>query len=66
MTALVVGGTGFIGPRLIKKLVEQGEQVACMDLNPSTDLLSGWENEVEIIRGGRDPIRRRNAGGDRD
>ena len=51
MTALVVGGTGFIGPRLIKKLVEQGEQVACMDLNPSTDLLSGWENEVEIIRG---------------
>ena len=51
MTALVVGGTGFIGPRLIKKLVEQGEKVVCMDLNPSADLLSGWENEVEIIRG---------------
>ena len=51
MTALVVGGTGFIGPRLIKKLVEQGEKVVCMDLNPAADMLSGWENEVEIIRG---------------
>ena len=51
MTVLVVGGTGFIGPRLIRKLVERGERVVCMDLNPSADLLSGWETEVEIIRG---------------
>ena len=51
MTALVVGGTGFIGPRLIRKLVERGERVVCMDLNPSADLLSGWETEVEITAG---------------
>ena len=51
MTVLVVGGTGFIGPRLIRKLVERGERVACMDLNPASELLSGWENEVEVVRG---------------
>ena len=51
MTVLVVGGTGFIGPRLIRKLVERGERVACMDLNPASELLSGWEREVEVVRG---------------
>lgn len=55
MAVLVVGGTGFIGPRLIRRLVERGENVVCMDLNPSSDLLrdllGGWENEVDIIRG---------------
>ena len=51
MTVLVVGGTGFIGPRVIRRLVERGEKVVCMDLNPSSDLLGGWDDEVEIIRG---------------
>ena len=31
MSVLVIGGTGFIGPRVIRKLVERGEEVACMD-----------------------------------
>ena len=35
MSILVIGGTGFIGPRVIRRLVERGEDVVCMDINPS-------------------------------
>ena len=34
MPVLVIGGTGVIGPRLIRRLVARGEEVVCMDLNP--------------------------------
>ena len=51
MTVLVLGGTGFIGPRLIRRLVERGEKVVCMDLNPSAAPFTGWEQEVQVIRG---------------
>ena len=34
MATLVLGATGFIGPRLIRKLVAHGETVVGMDLNP--------------------------------
>lgn len=51
MTVLVLGGTGFIGPRLIRRLVERGENVVCMDLNPSAAPFTGWEQEVQVIRG---------------
>ena len=34
MSMLVIGGTGFIGPRLIRRLVARGEDVVCMDVNP--------------------------------
>ncbi len=33
MSVLVIGATGFIGPRLIRKLVARGETVVGMDLN---------------------------------
>ena len=51
MTVLVLGGTGFIGPRLIRRLVERGEKVVCMDLNPSAAPFTGWEQEIQVIRG---------------
>jgi nucleoside-diphosphate-sugar epimerase len=35
MTILVIGGTGFIGYRLVRLLIARGETVACMDINPS-------------------------------
>ena len=34
MSILVLGGTGFIGPRAIRRLVARGEHVVCMDINP--------------------------------
>ena len=36
MSILVLGGTGFIGPRAIQRLVARGEHVVCMDINPDT------------------------------
>ena len=35
MSILVIGATGFIGPRLIRRLVARGESVVGMDLNPA-------------------------------
>ena len=51
MTILVLGGTGFIGPRVIRRLVERGEEVVCLDLNPNTASFAGMEDHVEVIRG---------------
>ena len=34
MSILVLGGTGFIGSRLIPRLVARGQSVACLDLDP--------------------------------
>jgi len=34
MTTLVLGGTGFIGSRIVHKLVALGEQVVCLDIFP--------------------------------
>ena len=51
MAILVLGGTGFIGPRLIRKLVEQGHEVVCMDINPGAASFAGMEDQVRVIRG---------------
>ena len=36
MTIFVIGGTGFIGTRVIPLLAGRGENVVCMDINPHT------------------------------
>ena len=36
MSTLVLGGAGFIGRRLVPLLVQRGEEVTCMDINPAT------------------------------
>ena len=51
MTILVVGGTGFIGPRVIRRLTERGENVVCMDLDPNPAPFAGMEGRVNVIRG---------------
>ena len=51
MAILVLGGTGFIGPRLIRKLVERGNEVVCMDINPGAASFAGMEEQVRVIRG---------------
>src|SRR5215471_17575240 len=51
MSILVVGGTGFIGPRLIRKLIARGQDVVCMDLNPSAAGLAGVPVAAPVIRG---------------
>ncbi len=38
MTVLVLGASGFIGPRVVRKLVERGEEVYATDINPLPDI----------------------------
>jgi nucleoside-diphosphate-sugar epimerase len=51
MSILVLGGTGFIGPRAIRRLAARGEKVVCMDINPSAASFAGLEDRVMVVRG---------------
>jgi nucleoside-diphosphate-sugar epimerase len=51
MSVLVLGATGFIGPRLIRKLVARGETVMGMDLNPSAVPFDGKPVGCPVVRG---------------
>jgi nucleoside-diphosphate-sugar epimerase len=51
MSVLVIGGTGFIGPRLIRRLVARGEDVVCMDLNPGAASFADVPLRAPVIRG---------------
>ena len=51
MTSVVIGGTGFIGRRLIPRLVERGEDVVCMDINPDAAAFEAEGGRVEVVRG---------------
>ena len=51
MPVLLIGGTGFIGARVVKFLVEDGEQVVIMDLSPNTTRIKELERQVSIIHG---------------
>ena len=51
MSVLVIGGTGFIGPRLIRRLVARGEAVVCMDLSPGAAPFADVPSGAPVIRG---------------
>jgi nucleoside-diphosphate-sugar epimerase len=51
MSILVIGGTGFIGRRLIPLLVQRGEEIVCMDINPSTANYESLGKQVRVVRG---------------
>jgi nucleoside-diphosphate-sugar epimerase len=51
MSVLVIGGTGFIGPRLIRRLVARGQDVVCMDINPGAAPFAGAPLPAPVIRG---------------
>jgi len=51
MTTLVLGGTGFIGKRAVPRLVQRGEKVVVMDINPGAADFSEFGDQVEVMRG---------------
>src|SRR5918995_7396523 len=51
MSILVIGATGFIGPRLIRKLVARGESVIGMDLNPGATGFGDAPIGAPVVRG---------------
>src|SRR5216117_1786710 len=51
MAVLVIGATGFIGPRLIKRLIDRGESVVGMDLNPGAASFAGVPIGAPVVRG---------------
>jgi nucleoside-diphosphate-sugar epimerase len=48
---MVTGGTGFIGNRIIRKLVERGEEAVCFDLAPPRANLQPLLDRISIYRG---------------
>ena len=51
MTIMVTGGTGFIGARIIRKLLERGQEVVSFDLAPPRPTLDSRMNAVPFYRG---------------
>jgi nucleoside-diphosphate-sugar epimerase len=51
MAILIIGGTGFIGRRLIPLLAKRGEEIVCMDINPATADYSEYGRQVRVVRG---------------
>jgi len=51
MSILVIGATGFIGPRFIRRLVARGESVVGMDLNPAAAPFGEVPIGAPVVRG---------------
>jgi nucleoside-diphosphate-sugar epimerase len=51
MTVVVIGGTGFIGRRLVPLLVARGEEVLCMDINRGGAPFDRFGTQVRVVRG---------------
>ena len=51
MTILVLGSTGYVGGRLIPRLIEQGHRVRCLVRDPQKAMARPWSAQAEIVRG---------------
>jgi uncharacterized protein YbjT (DUF2867 family) len=50
-TVLVTGATGYIGGRLVPRLLDAGYRVRAMARNPSSLALHPWRDAVEVVGG---------------
>lgn len=51
MRILVTGATGYIGGRLVPRLLEEGHEVRCLARNPKKLALHPWRHQVEVFAG---------------
>src|SRR3972149_1074077 len=51
MKVLVLGGAGFIGPRVMRRLVERGHEVCCVDVNPNAASIASIRSRIQVTRG---------------
>src|SRR5271170_1033597 len=51
MSVFVIGGTGFIGTRVIRLLAARGEEIVCMDINPGAASFEDLGKQVRVLRG---------------
>lgn len=51
MKILVLGGAGFIGPRVMRRFLERGHEVACMDINPNSQTIADIRDRLQLFRG---------------
>jgi len=51
MRILVMGATGYIGGRLVPRLVEQGHEVRCLTRRPEQLQGVPWAERTEVVRG---------------
>ena len=51
MSIFIVGGTGFIGHRLVRLLAARGQTVTCMDINPGAHSFADLGKKVTSVRG---------------
>jgi len=51
MKVLVLGGAGFIGPKIMRRLVDLGHEISCMDINPNSPSIANIRNQIQVARG---------------
>lgn len=51
MKVLVTGATGYIGGRLVPRLLDAGHEVRCMTRAPDQLTLDPWRDRVEVVSG---------------
>jgi nucleoside-diphosphate-sugar epimerase len=51
MKVLILGGAGFIGPRVIRRFLERGHEVVCVDVNVNSPTIAGLRDRIQVMRG---------------
>ena len=48
---MVTGGAGFLGARIVRELIQRGEEVVCFDLAPPRANLVPYLDKISVYRG---------------
>lgn len=51
MKILVTGATGYVGGRLVTRLLEHGHSIRCMVRDPGRLQGRAWQDKVEVVQG---------------